>query len=123
MSVEQIYPTDPFLLDPSLGFSTYAHHPFANYDDASFPYTSSRRIPVVACFMPSHFHVLGNPNCGYLAHTTQGWLRGLRGLCSSAQKRQKVADAARAEFNRLYNPLDWARRLHDQLQELLESKR
>ena len=43
VSVEQIYPTHPLLLTLSPRFSTYAHHPFANYDDASFPYTSSRR--------------------------------------------------------------------------------
>jgi hypothetical protein len=77
-------------------------------------------IPAVACFMPSHFHILANPDCGYLAHSTEGWLRALRALCSSARKRQEMADAARAEFNRLYNPLDWARRLYGQLEELME---
>jgi hypothetical protein len=75
-------------------------------------------IPVVASFMPSHFHILGNPDCGYLAHSAQGWLSALRALCSSARKRQEVADAARAEYHRQYNPLNWARRLHQQIEEL-----
>ncbi|MBT3273106.1 MAG: glycosyltransferase, partial [Spirochaetales bacterium] len=79
-------------------------------------------IPVVACFMPSHFHILGNPDCGYLAHSTEGWLKGLRELCSSVERRQKIADAAAIEFQRLYNPLSWAKRLHKQIEDLLEQK-
>ena len=80
-------------------------------------------IPVVACFMPSHFHILGNPDCGYLAHSTEGWLRGLRELCSSVERRQKVANAAGREFRRLYDPHAWAQRFHDQLAHLLSERR
>ena len=77
-------------------------------------------IPMVACFMPSHFHILGNPECGYLAHSTEGWLTALRELSASKEKRQAVADAAFQEFRRLYDPLVWARRLADQIGELPE---
>ena len=43
-TVSQIYPAHhPFLLDPAPAFASYAHTPFANYDDAVPPYTSSRR--------------------------------------------------------------------------------
>ena len=80
-------------------------------------------IPVVACFMPSHFHILGNPACGYLAHSTEGWLRALRELSSSAGKRQAVADAALAEFQRQYDPLVWAERLYGQIADLLSKRR
>ena len=80
-------------------------------------------IPVVACFMPSHFHILGNPDCGYLAHSTEGWLKGLRELCSSVERRREVAEAAAKEFQRLYNPLSWAKRLYGQLEDLLSERR
>ena len=75
-------------------------------------------IPVVGEFAPSHFHVLGDPRCGFLAHSTAGWLDALRVLCASATKRREVAEAASREFKRLYDPLDWARRLVDQIQRL-----
>ena len=75
-------------------------------------------IPVVASFMPSHFHVLGNPECGYLAHSMEGWLDGLRALALSARKRGTVARAAAKEFKRLYNPQVWADTLCQQISEL-----
>ena len=43
VTVEQVYPARPLLLDPRPTFATYAHDPFTNYDDSAFPYTSSRR--------------------------------------------------------------------------------
>jgi hypothetical protein len=79
-------------------------------------------IPVVACFMPSHFHILGNPECGYLAHSTEGWLRALRELSASAKRRREIADAAFTEFQRLYDPLSWAKRLYGQISELLTAR-
>jgi hypothetical protein len=72
-------------------------------------------IPVVAAFMPSNFHVLGNPDCGALAHSTEGWLHGIRSLACSAALRSRVAAAASLEFHRLYDPLQWARRLVDHI--------
>ena len=75
-------------------------------------------IPVVGEFAPSHFHVLGDPRCGFLAHFTADWVDALRVLCASATKRREVAEAASREFKRLYDPLDWARRLVHQIQRL-----
>ena len=43
VTVEQVYPARPLLLEPGPTFATYAHDPFTNYDDSAFPYTSSRR--------------------------------------------------------------------------------
>ena len=80
-------------------------------------------IPAIACFMPSHFHILGDPDCGFLAHSTDGWLTGLRTLCSSAATRRRIAKAARREFDRHYDPLVWARRLHTQINSLCDSRR
>lgn len=75
-------------------------------------------IPVVACFMPSHFHILGYPDCGYLAHSSAGWLDGLRALARSAKRRGAVARAAAREFERLYDPMKWAERLCQQIHDL-----
>lgn len=79
-------------------------------------------IPVVAAFMPSHFHILANPECGFLAHSTEGWLDGLRALARSAVTRTRVADAAAEEFARQYDPIVWTRRLCAQLSELSASR-
>lgn len=75
-------------------------------------------IPVVAAFMPSHFHILGNPECGFLAHSTQGWLDGLRTLARSSETRTKMAEAAAAEFRRLYDPRMWIQRLFADLEKI-----
>ena len=72
-------------------------------------------IPVVAAFMPSHFHILGNPECGFLAHTTEGWLDGLQTLARSVQTRIRVAKAAAHEFERQYDPHRWTERLCRQI--------
>ncbi len=79
-------------------------------------------IPVVAAFMPSHFHILGNQDCGYLAHSQEGWLDGIRALAQSTDKRAAVAKAAFMEFERLYNPVDWAQRCLTQIKLLKEEK-
>lgn len=80
-------------------------------------------IPVVAAFMPSHFHILANPDCGFLAHTTAGWLDGLRTLASSAQARTRIGRAAADEFNRLYDPKQWTERLCRQLSDVAAQAR
>lgn len=68
-------------------------------------------IPVIADLTPSHMHILGNPDNGYIAMSKNGWLEALE--CLSCHKhRQFIADNARKEFNRLYNPLDWAQKLY-----------
>jgi hypothetical protein len=71
-------------------------------------------IPTIADLTPSHFHVLGNPDCGYIAMSKNGWLSGLREL-SSARHRNFIAGNARKEFDRLYDPLEWSRRLYSKI--------
>ena len=75
-------------------------------------------IPVVAAFMPSNFHILANPDCGAPAHSTEGWLDGMRRLASSAAVRTHVAEAAAAEFRRQYDPLQWSKRLVTRIESL-----
>lgn len=75
-------------------------------------------IPVVSDFLPSNFHILANPNCGFLAHSKEGWLLALRNLSKSAELRQKIAQNALEEFNRLYNPVVGSRRLYRDIENL-----
>lgn len=75
-------------------------------------------IPVVSDFLPSNFHILADPRCGYLAHSTEGWLFALRNLCESAEKRQEIAQNALKEFQRLCDPLDWSTRLYQDIENL-----
>jgi len=75
-------------------------------------------IPVISDFMPTSFHILDNFKCGYLAHSKGGWLSALEKLSKSAELRQEIAQNALKEFNRLYNPLDWSKRLHQDIEKL-----
>ena len=74
-------------------------------------------IPVVADFTPSNLHILGNPHCGFVVNSKEGWLKSLRVLIN-AEKRQLIADNAKREFDRLYDPLDWASRLYEEILEV-----
>lgn len=74
-------------------------------------------IPVIADLTPSNLHILGNPDCGFVAQNTHSWLAALRSL-GSYKKRNDVALAAKLEFDRLYNPHVWARRLFESIKEI-----
>lgn len=63
-------------------------------------------IPVVASFTPSFFHILGNPNNGFVADTYHGYLHALKALASH-KERTRIAVNAKAEFNRLYHMDQW----------------
>ena len=109
------------------GFTAYANDyilRFKNTSNAGRAFVFHQLgIPVIADFIPSNFQILANPKYGFLAHHTEGWLHALRILCSSAKTRQEIADEAFKEFNRLYDPLDWSKRLHGQIQKLWNKKR
>ena len=68
-------------------------------------------IPVVADITPSNLHILGNPDCGFAVCSKEGWKKALLKL-QDAEIRQFVADNAKREFDRLYNPLGWAQKLY-----------
>ena len=67
-------------------------------------------IPVVADFTPSNFHIMGDPKCGFIAHNQKSWERAILEL-REPERRQQIANNAKNEFDRLYNPVTWARRL------------
>ena len=79
-------------------------------------------IPVVSDFMPTSFHILTDPRCGYLASSKEGWLQAFRELCASAEIRQAIAENALLAFKRLYDPLDWAKRYYRFLERLVEQR-
>lgn len=67
-------------------------------------------IPVIADLTPSHLHILGNPENGFAVFGKDGWLNALREL-SNSKTRNTISKNALAEFNRLYDPLKWAKKL------------
>jgi len=74
-------------------------------------------IPVIADLTPSNLHILGNPDCGFVAQNTESWYKALIEL-RDVSKRQQVANSAKKEFDRLYNPVQWARRLYNNIKEI-----
>ncbi|BBO88331.1 hypothetical protein [Desulfosarcina ovata] len=72
-------------------------------------------IPVVSDMIPTSFHILGDPDCGYLANSEAGWLYSLQELCSSSQRRAEISENALSRFRKLYDPLEWSRRLHREI--------
>lgn len=74
-------------------------------------------IPVIADLTPSNLHILGNPDNGLVASSKEGWLKSLLKM-RDFKYRQFLADNAKKEFDRLYNPEIWAIQLHKNLMEL-----
>ena len=74
-------------------------------------------VPVVADLTPSNFHIMGDPECGSIAMSKDGWLKALINLIEP-EVRQRMADNAKREFDRLYDPHVWARRLYTNLLEI-----
>jgi len=74
-------------------------------------------IPIIADFTPSNFHILGDLKSGFVAHSENSWFKALMKL-RDHKLRQKVADNAKMEFDRLYNPHDWATRLYKNILEI-----
>ena len=104
---------------PSQGlFSTDYEMRFKNKSNAGRAFVFHQLgIPVVADITPSHFHIMGNPDCGYLVADEDGWYKSFLKL-SDFRERQRIADNAKAEFDRLYNPYDWAKRLYDNIRRI-----
>jgi len=80
-------------------------------------------IPVVAEMVTSHFHILGNPENGMIALSEEGWYQGIKVLAESAETRNRIGRNAKAEFDRLYNPMVWARQLGRFMENLLIQKK
>jgi hypothetical protein len=78
-------------------------------------------IPVVGDFTPSHLHILGDGDCGFLAHSKDGWLRSFR-ILKDESKRNKISQRAYDKVNREYNPLLWAEKYYSQILEIYNNR-
>lgn len=61
-------------------------------------------IPVVADYSPSATQALQHGVNGYLAYSTGGWYRALKSLAESAERRQQMGNALRADFVQSTSP-------------------
>jgi hypothetical protein len=71
-------------------------------------------IPVISDLTPSNFHVMGSGECGHIVSNQTGWLKSFQ-YFKDHTTRQQVADRAKNEFDRIYNPHDWAKKLYNQI--------
>lgn len=78
-------------------------------------------VPAVVDFSPSHLHILGDGDCGYLAHSKHGWLRALRAL-KDHNNRNFVSQNALKKVNQEYNPDVWADKYYQALDRIHENK-
>jgi hypothetical protein len=78
-------------------------------------------IPIVADFWPSHFEILSNDNCGYLAHSLNSWYYGLEALAMSHTVRNKTSISAFHKFNQLYKIKDWSKSLYINIKKLYDN--
>ena len=74
-------------------------------------------IPVISDLTPSNLHIMGDPRCGYIASNVDDWLKSLYYL-KDFKHRQYIADNAKKEFDRLYDPISWTTRLYKSLMEI-----
>lgn len=75
-------------------------------------------LPVVSEIYPDAYHILQSHNTGYIAGNFNSWFIALEQLCCDYVHRQEVADNAKVEFDRLYNPLIHARKLISEIEDL-----
>ncbi len=74
-------------------------------------------VPVVADLTPSNLHILGNPECGYVANTKESWEKSILELFDH-ETRNFVSMNAKKEFDILYNPQRWATSLIRQIRRI-----
>jgi hypothetical protein len=74
-------------------------------------------IPVIADITPSNMHILANPDNGYAVLKQPGWFQALQELMCE-KKRNFVSTNAYNECKRLYNPLIWAKRLIENIENI-----
>lgn len=67
-------------------------------------------IPVVSDFVPSNFHLFGNPDNGFCVSSKEGWLDAFRKLKDS-EFRSFVSENAYNFFTKEYNPIEWTKRI------------
>jgi glycosyltransferase involved in cell wall biosynthesis len=61
-------------------------------------------IPVVADFSPENFIINGNPNCGFLANSEEGWYTAVKQLNDDKILRKSISENAIKKFEEIFNP-------------------
>jgi glycosyltransferase involved in cell wall biosynthesis len=61
-------------------------------------------IPVVADFSPENFIINGNPNCGFLANSEEGWYTAIKQLNDDKILRKSISENAIKKFEEIFNP-------------------
>ena len=78
-------------------------------------------LPVVADLTPSHVHIMGNPDCGYLVNDWEGWYKAFVNLLDF-NTRNTISQNAHRVFNREYNEKIWAQSLIRKLKSIKNEK-
>lgn len=96
-------------LQPRSGFNTDFFARFKNTANHGRSFVFHQlKIPIVADFVPSQFHILGDDQSGFLAQNEASWYYGLKKLCESHELRQSMANLALKHFEEKYNPIAWS---------------
>lgn len=61
-------------------------------------------IPVVADFSPENFIINGNPNCGFLANSKEGWYSSIKQLNDDKFLRKSISENAIKKFEEIFDP-------------------
>lgn len=65
------------------------------------------KVPVVADFSPENFIINGDPKCGFLASSEEGWYNAIKELSEDKLLRKSISENAFKKFIQLYNPKDY----------------
>lgn len=74
-------------------------------------------VPVVCDITPSNMSIFHDPNNGYAVLSKDGWYHAIKSLMSH-EERNRIAQNAHKQYLKLYNPIDWAKNLHQKIKEL-----
>lgn len=61
-------------------------------------------IPVVSDFSPENFIINGNPKCGFLANSEEGWYNAIKQLNNDKFLRESISENAIEKFEEIFNP-------------------
>lgn len=71
-------------------------------------------IPVICDITPSNMSIFHNPNNGYAVLSEDGWYNAIESLIDH-KERNRVAKNAYEQYLKLYNPIYWAKDLHQKI--------
>ena len=75
-------------------------------------------VPVIGDFWPSNFEILGSKDCGFLAHSEEGWYSALEALIESPSLRNQISKNAKRQFIKNYNLDDWINKFLSELKKI-----